>query len=113
MKAMVDAFAQYERALIRARTRAALASKRARCEAIGTPPLGYRLARDRLHIEPDPAERLAIERVITLRREGLSIRAIAAALDRERVPCRGARWHRQSVWRVLQAAAGEIQATAG
>ena len=43
---MVDAFAEYERAIIRARTRAALAVKRGRGERTGEVPYGFRLAED-------------------------------------------------------------------
>ena len=105
MRSMVDAFAQYERAQIRARTRAALGAKRARGESLGTPPIGFRLADDRLHLEPDPTEAAAVERVLALHSAGLSVRQIAAVLDGEGVPCRGRHWHRQSVWRVLRARA--------
>jgi site-specific DNA recombinase len=105
LRAMVDAFAAYERALIRARTRAALGAKRERGENLGTPPIGFRLADDRVHLEPDPTEAIAVARVLELHSAGWSVRRIATELDREGVPCRGRRWHRQSVWRVLRARA--------
>ena len=40
LRTMIDAFAAYERALIRARTRAALAAKKARGERVGGVPYG-------------------------------------------------------------------------
>ena len=42
LRTMIDAFAAYERALIRSRTRAALAIKKAKGERVGTVPYGYR-----------------------------------------------------------------------
>ena len=102
MRRMVDAFAEYERALIRARTRAALASKRARGERTGCVPMGSRVAADGVHLEADPAEAEALALVRELRAEGLSIRAIAGALDARGVPARGGRWHPTTVARLLR-----------
>src|SRR5262245_33723729 len=62
MRTLMDAFAQYERALIRARTKAALRVKRARGERFSRrSPLGFRLEAGRL-VE-DAAERALLERV--------------------------------------------------
>ena len=102
LRVMVDGFAAYERDLIRARTRAALAAKRARGELTGSAPLGKRVADDGLHLVDDPAESAAVERVLAMRSQGLSVRAIAKRLTEEGTPSRGRRgWHRQSVWRVI------------
>lgn len=101
LRSIADAFAQYERQVIRARTRAALAAKRARGERIGGVRLGHRLSSDGVSLEDDPAEQRAINRVLELRRQGLSQRAIVDRLNVEHVPCRGARWHRSGVARVL------------
>jgi DNA invertase Pin-like site-specific DNA recombinase len=47
MRRLIDSFAEYERALIAARTRAALAAKRRRGERVsGIIPFGYQLADD-------------------------------------------------------------------
>lgn len=80
MRAMVDAFAQFERALIRQRTQAALAAKRARGERIGSVPWGMRLASNGMTLEPDPAEQAVIQRARQLREAGLSQRAIVRTL---------------------------------
>lgn len=82
MRRMVDAFAEYERALIRARTRAALAVKKDRGERAGTVPFGFRLAADGSHVEPDETEQTTIARVRELRANGASIRGIVAELAR-------------------------------
>ena len=76
----LDLARAYERAVIRSKTRAALAAKRARGERIGTLPYGYRLAADGLHLLADEAEQAVIENVRRLAREGLSQRAIVTEL---------------------------------
>jgi len=105
MRRMVDAFAEYEREIIRARTRAALAVKASRGERVGDIPLGSQLAADGVHLERNDDEAEAVERILTLRAEGVSIRGIAERLNGEGVAARGARWHATSVARVLKRAA--------
>ena len=56
MRRIVDAFGEYERLLIKARTRAALLAKKARGERYGQVPYGRRLAGDGIRLEADPAE---------------------------------------------------------
>src|SRR4051812_7081165 len=56
MRRMVDAFAEYERLIIKARTRAALAAKRRRGERTGQVPWGATLADDGKTLTPAPAE---------------------------------------------------------
>jgi hypothetical protein len=85
----------------RALTRAALAAKRARGELVGTAPLGQRVAADGVQLEADPREAEALALVAQLRADGLSVRAIAAELNRRGVPCRGGRWHATTVARLL------------
>lgn len=87
MRRMVDAFAEYERAVIAARTRAALSVKRARGECVGEAPYGWQ-ADDQGRLVPDALEQAVITRVCALRASGLSIRAIAAALASEGVSTR-------------------------
>ena len=78
MRRMVDAFAEYERALIAARTRAALAVKRSRGEVSNHAPFGYRAVDGRL--VADEGEQAVIARVREARARGLTVRAIAAEL---------------------------------
>lgn len=104
MRGLVDLFAQYERALIRSRTAAALAVKRARGERVGQVPLGYQ-ATDGAKLAEDAAELAAIDRIHELRAEGVSIRGIASRLNAEGVPARGRRWYPTTVARVLERAA--------
>ena len=80
MRRLVDAFAEYERALIRARTKAALGVKRRRHERVGTVPFGYTLAIDGVRLEPLASEQAVIARALALSASGLSTRAIATTL---------------------------------
>ena len=87
MRTMVDAFAQYERAMIAARTRAALAAKRAKGERTGTIPYGF-TADAAGRLEQHAAEQATIARVRELRAAGATFPAIVAQLRAEGVASR-------------------------
>jgi DNA invertase Pin-like site-specific DNA recombinase len=98
----VDLFVAYQRAVNRARTRAALAAKRARGERIGAVPYGYRLAADGLHLEADAAEQAVLVRVRELAAAGLSQREIVEDLGAHGVVGRtGAPLQKTQVARML------------
>jgi len=82
MRRMIDAFSEYERLLIGARTKAALARKRARGEVSGTVPFGQRAASDGLLVD-DEDEQAVIVAVLQARARGLSQRKIVVALREE------------------------------
>lgn len=106
MRGMIDVFAQFERARIAERTKAALAVKKARGEKTGGAlPFGYALADDGKTLVADAAELEALEIIRALRADGLSMRDIVARLNAEGVPCRGSRWHLTTVARVIPRAA--------
>ncbi len=109
MRGLLDLFAQHERLVIRARTRAALAVKRTRGERTGQVPYGYRLAANGTHVEADAPEQAVVAAVRQLRAEGLTLRAIAARLEAEGTkPRAGGRWHPSTLARI--AAGGAIAA---
>lgn len=81
MRTILDAAAAYERALIRARTKAALNAKRAKGERAGNVPYGYSADASGRLVEC-PAERAVIAQVRALRAAGLSQRGIVAELAR-------------------------------
>jgi DNA invertase Pin-like site-specific DNA recombinase len=106
MRRMIDAFAEYERALIRARTRSALAVKKTRGERTGSVPFGYSLAADGIHLVENEAERDIVAAVRAMRADGLTLLAIAAELEARGIRTRtGARWHPQSIARICERAA--------
>lgn len=105
MRQIVDCFAQYERAIIRARTKAALAAKRARGERVGNVPFGYQLAGDGHQLEPCAAEQRALGIIRECRAAGYTLRAIADELNRQSVTTRrGGAWRHQYVAGLLAAA---------
>jgi site-specific DNA recombinase len=81
MRSMIDAFAQFERALIRQRTKAALDQKRARGERVGSVPWGYQVASDGITLEPNTAEQETIAEARRLQDDGWSQREITRALN--------------------------------
>tara|TARA_R110000868_G_scaffold93573_5_gene258801 strand:+ start:797 stop:1444 length:648 start_codon:yes stop_codon:yes gene_type:complete len=95
MRSIIDAFAQYERALIRSRTRAALGVLRARGQRTGSVPVG--------HVELDGklSETPVVARARELRAEGLSYGAIGHVLTFEGHQPTGKAWHITSVRRML------------
>jgi putative DNA-invertase from lambdoid prophage Rac len=100
---ITDAVAEHERAMMRARTRAALRAKRQRGELYASVPYGYRVEDKRL--VANPAEQRIIAEANTLRAQGLTLRAIAAALGaaghRNR---RGGMFNPQTIANMLRAA---------
>jgi DNA invertase Pin-like site-specific DNA recombinase len=106
LRGIVDVFAQYERAVIRARTRAALAVKKGRGERVGSIPYGSQLAADGRTLEANAAELRAVDLVRQLRAEGLTLRAIGERLTvAGYAPRGGAKWHPDTVARIAAVAA--------
>jgi len=106
MRTMVDAFAQYERALIGARTKAALAVKKAKGERVGAVPYGWQLGADGVQLERCEAEQAVMATCRELKAEGWTLAAIGTELERRGLtPRNGGRWHPVRVFRVLEAAA--------
>jgi DNA invertase Pin-like site-specific DNA recombinase len=81
MRGVIDSASRYERALIRARTTAALAVIRARGQKTGgSVPYGYALAADRRTLVAVEGEQVVIARARALASDGRSLRAVAAQL---------------------------------
>jgi DNA invertase Pin-like site-specific DNA recombinase len=101
MRQMVGVFAQLERGMTVFRLRTGRKHKAERGGyAYGSPRFGQR-AEDR-ELAPDGDEQATIARIADLRDQGRSLRDIVTVLDAEgRRPKRGARWHPQTVARVL------------
>ena len=74
MRRLIDSFAEYERLIISARTRAALDAKRRRGERVsGLVPFGYTLGRDGRTLEANAEEASVIETIRILREQGHSM----------------------------------------
>ena len=99
---ILDAASEYERALIRARTTAALAAKKRKGEKTGgNCPYGSRSEEKGgvLVLREATEEVEVLARIDLMRSAGLSYQRIADALNDEGVPARGTRWHKQTIVR--------------
>ncbi len=103
MRRMVDAFAEYERLIIGARTKAALQGKKARGERVGSIPYGFTKATDgSKRLDRDEGEQTVIRVVRELREGGATYRAVASELTvRGYVPRGGAAWHPQTIKNIV------------
>ena len=111
MRRIIDAFGEYERLIIKARTRSALKAKKARGERYGQVPFGQRLAADGVRLERDQVEALAVALIVELRAASTSLRAIASELERQEVPTKNGRpWKHSTVHGVLRRVKADGQA---
>ncbi len=102
MRQMLGVFGQLERATVVARM---AAGRRLKAErggyAGGAPPYGWQ-ARDG-DLVPHDTELRTVPRVIELRRQGLSWRAVAKQLDRDGYrPKRAGTWHPETLRRMVE-----------
>lgn len=105
MRAMLDAAAAYERALIRARTSAALQAKRAKGERAGAVPYGF-TADASGRLSPCEAEQSVIAIVRELRAAGMPLRAVVIELARKGLASRtGRAFQLTQIARMAKAAA--------
>jgi DNA invertase Pin-like site-specific DNA recombinase len=81
MRTIVDAFAAYERALIRARTRSAMAVAKQQGRRVGHVPWGHSVGDDGRTLVPNAEERATLAEIRQLRRSGYPLLSIAADLN--------------------------------
>lgn len=102
MRRMIDGFAEYERLIIGARTKAALQAKKARGQRVGTVPFGHDLGSDGRTLTPNADEQTALAWMRQLRAQGLSFRNIGAELSGLGIkPKRALKWSAQSIKQIL------------
>lgn len=80
MRQILDVFAEYERSMIKMRTRAALRQLKKSGKRTGMVPFGFKVDENNNLIEC-PDEQLVISAVLDLKANGLSLRAIARKLE--------------------------------
>ena len=108
MRNIIDSFAQYERDLIAARTKAALEQKRRRGERTGGDvPFGYELASDGVHLEAHQDEQRALAIITELHGRGWSLRKICGELERRGIKTKkgNIEWKPMVISRMLKRAA--------
>ena len=105
MRTIVDAFAEYERNLISARTAAALQQKRRRGEKTGGGvPFGKQLAADGTHLVDDAEEQRILSLIVDLRDQGWSLRQIGAEMGRRGIPTKTGKvnWNPKTISALLR-----------
>ena len=101
MKRVVDGFSEYERLIIRQRTKAAMKSLKAQGRRVGSIKYGYSLAEDGKHLIPKQEEQMVIEEVKFLKDGGMSFRAIGEELAKNGMLTRnGKPFAAPQVWRI-------------
>lgn len=116
LRRVTEMFAEYERALIRVRTKAALAAKKRKGEKLGgRVPMGFSV--EQTHADgpkllvPNPREQAVMREAAALRSGGLSLRKVGTALEAAGHRPRSAkRWHAKVI-RGMVAAALELDAS--
>ncbi len=99
---MMAVLAEFERDQISERTRLGMAHLKRQGRRVGKVPFGSNLSVDGKWLEPNRAERGAVELIKSLRRDGLSLRQIAKSLDERGIrPKTAQRWHSQVLHRIL------------
>lgn len=98
MRRVIDAFAEFERLVIKARTKAALAVKRRNCERISRhAPYGWTLGEHGKQ-EPIEAEQRVLTRLRGWKTRGWSLGRMARTLNEEGTPAkRGGKWRHQAI----------------
>lgn len=102
MRRLVDAFGEYERLIIGARTKAALKAKSSKGQCVGHIPFGKKLAADGIHLEPDHNEKEILNTMAELRACQTSVRKIAEKMNTLEKFNRGSIWNHASVHRILR-----------
>jgi DNA invertase Pin-like site-specific DNA recombinase len=105
MRQVVDAASVYERNLIRARTKAALAAKRRAGERTGEVPFGWKSDAEGRLIE-DAAEQNVLSKIMACRAAGMSLRQIAAILTGAGIATKkgAASWKHTTIKSILERA---------
>lgn len=85
---MLAVLAEFERDQISERTASAMQFKKQKGERVGSVPYGYFLDGDNTTLVEHPAEQAVIRQARELRESGLSLRAVAAELDRQGIKAR-------------------------
>ena len=100
---MLAVLSEFERDQISERTASAMQHKKSNGERVGSVPYGSVVADDGIQLVDDVAEQEIIRVVLELRRDGLSMRAIAERLTVLDHKPRGAVWHASTISNILKA----------
>jgi DNA invertase Pin-like site-specific DNA recombinase len=100
---LLDAFAEFERQIIRQRTRSAMAAARSKGRRVGHVPFGRRVSSDGRHLEPNPDEQAVLREIHRLRTRGYALLSIAETLNENGFKTRHGRpWKQSAVGQLLE-----------
>lgn len=102
MRRMVDAFAEYERLIIGARTKVALQVKKNKNERVGHIPYGFELDEDGVHLRVNRDEQYTLSLMQLHHQEGMSYRKIAEHLNFMNRWNRKGPWNHVSIFRMIK-----------
>lgn len=101
IRSIMDIFAQYEREVIKQRTRMALAVKKGKGERCGGPaPFGYQWEGQAK--VPNQEEQITLKIILNMRLENKTYQEIADELNINDMQARRGKWHINSVKRVIE-----------
>ena len=103
MRQLMLAYAEFERALIKQRIKAALKVKKMKKEIIGiNAPYGFSIAKNGKDLIENPTEQKTMKLAKRLHKQGLSLRKIAKALDAKgHKPRKAKQWYPSNVKSLL------------
>jgi DNA invertase Pin-like site-specific DNA recombinase len=103
IRQVLQAFAEYERKVIAARTRAAMLRHQAAGRRMSAqPPYGWTVdAAEQARLVKDADEQAVIRRIVRLHGEGHGLREIARDLDAAGIPCRAGAWYHATIKNIL------------
>lgn len=106
IRQVLQAFAEYERKVIAARTRAAMLRHQASGRRMSAQtPFGWTVdPDDSSRIVKDADEQTTIKRIVKLRENGLGYREIARDLETDGIDCRGGAWFHSTIKNILDRA---------
>jgi site-specific DNA recombinase len=104
---MLAVLAEFERDQVSERTSMAMAHKKSNGERVGEIPYGYTLAADGVNLVEVEIEQRAIAIIGRLKSLGMSLREIAAELDRQELPTKKGtgKWHHATIAGILKRSA--------
>lgn len=106
MRRILDAAAELERGMIRARVAAGMAAAKRKGRHMGRAPFGWRIDARTGALTPDDAEQAVIQRIDAARAAGLSWRAVAAVLNAAGLRTRaGCEWRCGTTYKTAKRAA--------
>jgi DNA invertase Pin-like site-specific DNA recombinase len=99
---IMAAMAEMELATIRERTQYAMDHLKAEGKRAGTIPYGYKLDIDGESLVECKEERRVIDRILEMRADGMSYRAITDWLNAKGIHPKRGKWHHSVLWELVQ-----------